>query len=228
MREGRRPSVRTIVIAVVDVGSRAKLGWCRVLKSGDQASEVDAEVGNGRLIEDLIQVIGEDLLGDRAVALGFEAPLFVPLPTAAEDLGKGRVGEGNRPWSAGAGAAVMAYATQQVAWVLTALGQRIGEHELRVGFDPVAWGRGDLDLLLWEAFVSGAAKDRASENPHVDDARAAAREFLHRFEAGALKSDVTDRTVFSLVGAAILRANLSTDMGLLAQAPMVIRAPDLQ
>jgi hypothetical protein len=222
------PTVRTIVIAVLDVGSRAKLGWCRVLKSGDQASEVDAGVGDGGLIEGLIEVIGEDLLADRAVALGFEAPLFVPLPAAADDLGKGRVGEGNRPWSAGAGAAVMAYAAQQVAWVLTALRHRSGEHELSVGVDPVAWRRGDLNLLLWEAFVSGAAKDRASANQHVEDARAAAREFLHRFEAGALESDVTDRTVFSVVGAAILRAGLSTDTGLLAQAPLVIRAPDLR
>jgi len=30
---------RTIVIATVDVGSRAKLGWCRIIRSGDRTSE---------------------------------------------------------------------------------------------------------------------------------------------------------------------------------------------
>ena len=220
--------MRTIVIAVLDVGSPAKLGWCRVLKAGNQALQANAGVGDGRLLEGLVQVIGEDLLANRSVALGFEAPLFVPLPVAADHLGKGRVGEGNRPWSAASGAAVMAYAAQQVVWVLTALSHRTREHQLRVGFDPVAWRRGHLNLLLWEAFLSGAAKDRSSANPHVEDARAAAREFLHRFEADSLKSDLADRTVFSLVGAAILRAGLSSDMRLLAQAPLVIRAPDLR
>lgn len=220
--------MKAIVVAVVDVGSRAKLGWCRITKFGDQALATDMGVGEGRLLEDLVETITEDLLADRAVALGFEAPLFVPLPVEAAHLGKARVGEGNRPWSAGAGAAVMAYATQQVTWVLRELAQRIGERRLRVGLDPIAWGAGRLDLLLWEAFVSGAAKDRASLDPHIDDARAAAREFLRRLEAGVVPSDVADLTVFSLVGAAVLRAGLSTDIGPLAEPPIVIRAPDLR
>jgi len=183
--------------------------------------------GEGRLIEDLVQLLAEDLLADRSVALGFEAPLFVPLPATAADLGRARDGGRNRPWSAGAGAAVTAYAAQQVAWVLNALGQLIGARPLRVGLDSAAWILGDLDLLLWEAFVSGAAKDRASTDPHVDDARAAAREFLQRFQEGAVRSDVTAPVVFSLAGAAVLRAGLSTDMDLLSQAPVVVRAPDL-
>jgi hypothetical protein len=43
------------------------------------------------------------LPGGQAVALGFECPLFVPVPEQALRLGAARPGEKNRSWSAGRG-----------------------------------------------------------------------------------------------------------------------------
>jgi hypothetical protein len=62
----------------------------------------------GRDISVFAEGIAKDLSAGYAVALGFECPLFVPVAKAPEHLTKGRAGEGNRPWSAGAGVAVLA------------------------------------------------------------------------------------------------------------------------
>jgi hypothetical protein len=95
------------------------------------------------------------------VALGFEAPLFIPRPASAEQLNRQRAGERGRPWCAGAGTGALALGLQQSAYVF----DRIAQHARpRVTFDLEAIERGDADLLAWEAFVSGKAKNRAAED----------------------------------------------------------------
>jgi hypothetical protein len=55
-----------------------------------------------------------------------------------------------------------------------------------VTFDFGAVQRGDADLLVWEAFVSGKAKNRKAVDPHVDDARRAVVEFAARLDQVAV------------------------------------------
>ena len=62
----------------------------------------------GSSIAELVRLVADDLHSGALVALGFECPLFVPLRERAEELTSGRHGDGNRPWSAGAGCAVLA------------------------------------------------------------------------------------------------------------------------
>jgi hypothetical protein len=82
-------------------------------------------------------------------------------------------------------------------------------------------------LVVWEAFVSGRGKDRAAADPHIDDARAAVAELRRRrLDDLDPPSDVDEPEVTSLVGAAILRAGLSTDLTLLSRSAVVVRAPD--
>jgi len=104
-------------VAVIDVGgSHGKnLGWwiagpCR----GEGKNDIDCCV-------DVLAAA----LREGPLALGFEAPLFVPQRNKPSELLKARRGECiggvNRPFSAGAGAAVLAAALVVVPYVLSKL-----------------------------------------------------------------------------------------------------------
>lgn len=114
---------------------------------------------------------------------------------------------------------------QQSAWVLRALARSIRTTP-PVTFDPgefTAHG----GMLIWEAFVSGAGKDRSAPDPHIDDARRAVNEFRRRFRSGTIESDVAETVVSNVVGAALLAAGLATNATLLSSPCSVVRVPDL-
>ena len=197
-------------IACADIGSvpQGNFGWA--------SSAGDA----GRLPSELAAYVAGVLNAGESVALGFECPLFVPVPDSEQELGKGRPGEGSRPWSAGAGSGALATGLAQVAWVLTRT-----RSLLRVAatghLDWTAFNAASPALLVWEAFVTGAAKG----NSHAEDARIAIQAFQaslpHPPAAAAVRAA---GPVHSLSGAALLRTGWSTDLGLLAQESIVIRA----
>ncbi|MFL6257197.1 MAG: hypothetical protein ACJ74T_19490 [Pyrinomonadaceae bacterium] len=64
------------------------------------------------------------------IALGFEAPLFVPVPDDPNDIGLARAGEDNRPFSAGAGASAALVGLQQAAWIMSRLRGDLGKYEV--------------------------------------------------------------------------------------------------
>lgn len=212
-----RPDSRTVsrVVAVVDVGSIRNLGWWR--RGPDGAA-------GGADLDTLAALLAADLAAGRAVALGLEAPLFVPVPDTPDRIGRQRAGEAGRPWCAGAGTSALAFGIQETAY----LTQRIAAQAsgpLRTGVDPSAYLADALDLLLFEAFVSAAAKDRTATDPHIADARAAAEEFHRRASTGTITSDITAPTVLNLAVAALLSSGLSDDLGLLSEPCVVVKAP---
>jgi hypothetical protein len=192
-------------------------GWWRAAddRTGD----------GGRDLDGVVQAVVADLDAGRPVALGFEAPLFVPRPATAEGLNKQRRGEHGRPWCVGAGSGSLAFGIQQATYVLSGIARQVRARP-SVSFDPTALLRGEADLVVWEAFVTGAAKNRQSSDPHVDDARAAVTEFRRRLAEGSVDSDIVESDVLSLAGAALLSAGLSDDVALLRESCIVVRAPD--
>jgi hypothetical protein len=163
------------------------------------------------------------LLNDgKPVALGFECPLFVPLVEDESQLTSKRPGEGSRPWSAGAGCGAMATGLVQVAWVLQAV-------RLKMTL-PVpaflAWesfATAETGLFLWEAFVSGAAK----QSNHVAEAEAGGQAFLRALpNPTAANAVACTSAVYSLVGAALLRTGWCADPSILQQACLVMRASE--
>lgn len=205
------------VVAAVDVGSLKNIGWWRARNQMFGAGGHDLDV----LIEHLIA----DLNAGASVALGFEAPLFIPRPAVMSGLNRQRSGDRGRPWCAGAGTGVLALGIQQATYVLSTIARGI-DRPLAVGFDPQALRTEGARLLVWEAFVSGKGKNRLSVDPHVDDARVAVVEFQVRWAAGAVTSDVDDGEVLNLAAAALLAAGLTDDVTLLKQPCVVVRAPD--
>jgi hypothetical protein len=80
-------------VAVVDIGSLTNLGW---VVEGPSVTESGTDIDS--CIETLARAMKMGPL-----ALGFEAPMFVPHGRKRCDLDKARKGERDRAFSAGAG-----------------------------------------------------------------------------------------------------------------------------
>ena len=74
-----------IIVAVLDVGSAARTGWWR--------GPLDGTPTEGRDVDTLCSELAVDLGGGDAVALGFEAPPWIPYAHEVARLGKARPGE---------------------------------------------------------------------------------------------------------------------------------------
>jgi len=206
-----------LVVVCADVGSIPKknFGWWA------------SDEHYGKDLSSLAGFVAQSLNDGRKVALGFECPLFVLLHEDEASLTRARPGEGNRAWCAGAGCGALATGLVQLAWVLSAIRQAI-----LVPVEPyLSWSsfeRAAHGLLLWEAFVSGPGKIVSTDNldVHVVDARAGAQAFVCALpeptRANAIDADVTN--VYSLAGAALLRAGWSAEPALLSQPCLVLRA----
>lgn len=125
-------------------------------------------------IDDLAARVAEALTSGTLVALGFECPGWVPVPSPSAHLGRGRPGEDRHPWSGGPGASVLATGLAQISWILRAL----NSPPLDVPATTVrsAWGQ-DRPLLLWEAFVAGDRKPDDGAGGHKADAAAGVEAF---------------------------------------------------
>lgn len=219
----RRPKTPTpsvlsqLVIYCADIGSvpNGRFGWARVA-SGENDVERHRD---GTEIAQLVDALAADIGAGRPVALGFECPLYLPVPDKPLLLGRARQGEANRSWSAGAGAGALATGAVEVAWILAALRERLPASGPTLDWDAfMQSGRG---LFLWEAFVT----DRAKAATHVDDATVAVSAFRDALpDIAAANAVSTEARPLSLLGAALLWAGWSSDLGLLHQPCIVIKA----
>jgi uracil-DNA glycosylase len=204
------------VIYCADIGSvpKGRFGWSR----GEAAEGKIERHRGGTEIIDLVEAVGDDLTRGRPVALGFECPLFVPVPEQALRLGAARPGEGNRSWSAGAGAGAMATGVAEIAWILAELRGRCPAAKPYLGWEDLVRASGDL--FLWEAFVTKHAKGPT----HVDDASVAVAAFRDALPDPGETSAVTAERPLSLLGAALIWSGWSADSDLLHAPCLVIRA----
>lgn len=206
------------IIYAADIGSIAggNFGWARL--DYEHGSEL-VEHGGGTEISDLVQAVALDLdERRRGVALGFECPLFVPVPDDANKLGKARHGDGDRSWSAGPGTGALATGLVQTAWILRELRTQCTRAAVYLDWDSfVTAGSG---LFLWEAFVTGAAKAAT----HVDDARIAAATFQKALPMVPEANAVTADRPISLIGAALLWSGWSNDATILHKPALTIKA----
>jgi hypothetical protein len=199
---------RPALTAVVDIGSPAKgrLGW--YASPGDKG---------GQDLEELTDLVAASL-GEGPCALGFEAPMFVPFGRNVERLTSARIGERNRPWSAGAGAGALATALVVVPHILGRLRVKAPVAKALLDWRQLPSEAGEL--LLFEAFITGRGKG----DDHIDDARIATR----LFEAACLNLDesnaIAEEHCLGLLGAALLRTGWTTDLSVLASSVLVVMA----
>lgn len=213
-----------VVAYAIDVGSTRKskgathgaFAWARATRDRGAPSVT----ATGTTFADLIVAMTRDADAGAVTTLGIEAPLWLPIPEDAARLSEGRAIEGSRSCFAPAGGYVAMLGLHQLAHLMRRLPAC-----WRLSLDWTAWDPRDATtLLLWEAFVSGAAHARRDDpSAHARDAATAAAEFMRR--GGALKSDVKPdgRATLSLAGTAMLWAERSTDISLLKMPTLVLR-----
>lgn len=195
-----------VAVYVADAGSVANgnFGWAR----GDGASR-DAPPLEDDDIERMVEAMLRDLRSGMGIALGFECPLFLPVPVTAYALGKARAGEctketGNKPFTGSAGACATVTGVVELAWLLRRIHQ---ESPTCVGtLDWAAMTGGAANLFLWEAFISGKEKGAT----HVSDASLGVRAFLASLESPMAANRVTAEAPFSLAGALLLWSGLTS------------------
>jgi hypothetical protein len=205
-----------LAIYCADIGSvpNARFGWART----DPSDATLESHRGGTEIVDLVSAVTEDLDQGTMVSLGFECPLFVPVPEHPLRLGMARPGEGNRSWSAGAGAGALATGLVEVPWLLSELRRR--RPHTPVYLDWSEFVRADAGLFLWEAFVT----DRAKAATHVDDAAVAVAAFRDALPDPMTANAVEGERPLSLLGAALVWSGWSDDPELLRAVCLVIKA----
>jgi hypothetical protein len=213
-------------IFCADVGSVSgeRFGWWG-------SPELDGTEEDFKSMPTFADSLAADLRQGVPVALGFECPLFIPARDAPEDLLtaiQGNPGEGDRPFSSGAGATALVAGLAQALWVFRQLRQRLA-HKPRVTFNWQEF-KSCGGLFVWEAFVTRRAGDHGHvvegvTNTHVEDAKSAVNAF-QRALPDPTKSNIMDEPrVFSLAAAALLRAGWGIHPALLAE-PCLVIAPD--
>jgi hypothetical protein len=200
-----------------DIGSvsAGNFGWARDCGPGGVA-EVRR---GGEEIVDLSLAVATDLRNGLPIALGFECPLWVPIPADHLELGHKRPGEGDRPWSAGAGAAVLVTGLAQVTWILREI-TKLASGMPRFFLSWQEFRAAGSGIFLWEAFVTKDAK----AGSHADDAAAAVSYFVAALPDPTVLDLGAETEVYSLLGAALLRVGWSDDPGLLGRPCLVLRA----
>jgi hypothetical protein len=151
------------------------------------------------------------------LALGFEAPMFVPYGRERGDLDKARKGDGDRAFSASPGACVLTKGLVIVPYILGGL--RCRAEAARPTFK---WrGRlGERDLLLFEAFVTHVGRSVS----HVECARLALKRFPKEWEKRtSFESAVEEPCSMNLLGAMLLRMGWIDDPTMLSEPCLVVR-----
>ena len=170
-------------------------------------------------IERLVADITSEIQKGKSVAVGLEAPLFIPVPSSAMNLSRGREGEKNRSFAAPPGLAVASLALHQAAWILASLRSSCSPG---CGFttDWKAWPPSDERQMLffWEAFVSG----KAHSDKHVNDAATAVTAFWLNEVNLDQANAVTAERPLSLIGTAALWSGWTDDISVLHTPSLVI------
>jgi len=202
-------------VAVVDIGRPGKnLGWWI---AGPNRCE-----GNDD-IDCCIEVLAS-VLREGPLALGFEAPLFVPKRDDPSKLLKAREGECtyrvNRPFSAGAGAVVLVAALVVVPYIPSKL--KTAVPNVKGTFDWYSKLSEPGETQFFEAFVTNQGS--RSEPRHVDDARLAVAAFQRGMcRPEEFNSSIDEPNCFNLLGAMLLRTGWTDDLGVLSRPCLVVK-----
>ena len=188
-------------VCVVDIGSPklGNLGWY-LFNTHTQTSYYGDNLD--ALIKPLLQASDQG-----GVLLGLEAPLFVPIREDLLTITKARLGESPRPWSAGAGAQVLAMNLP----IMTYLFQKLyaSAKTLSMHIDTNDFLATPSQILLFEALVSGKNKGTS----HIDDARIMCDYCLSYAAKGTLPPSILQEepatTYLNLAACALLHAKLT-------------------
>jgi hypothetical protein len=196
-------------VAVVDIGAKKNIGWAI-----DGAKHYE-----GKDIEACVSRLADALIGG-PLALGFEAPMFVPLHQDSSNLTRGRRGEGDRAFTTAIGSTVLTSALVVVSYIL----QQLHEHLpiARVTFDWTKLPTASRHLILFEAFVTHQPPTDGVDDPHIRDAKLAIAKFQVGLRDGFTNA-IDEPICFNLLAAILLRTGWTRDLSMLSEPCLVVR-----
>lgn len=212
-------------IAAIDIGSpkktkkhpEGKIGW---------ALSPELGVTPGHDLDECIWHLAKALL-QGPVALGFEAPMYVPMRDTPEQLTSPRCGEAGkglptRPFSAGPGTCALVTSLVVIPYVLYHLKTLAVDARATLDWRESFTAPGQL--LLYEAFVTNQ-KNSARERDQMDAALAVAA-FNVKLNSGLAQaaSDMGTERCFNLLGAMMLRTGWTKELSVLEQECLVVKA----
>lgn len=199
-----------MLVAAVDVGSPKNMGWA-----------TNRGTSGCRRPDALLDEIAREIRTGAPVVIGFEAPLWVPRARDYDRMTSNRGGieaRMSRPWSAGAGCGALAAGVANVAWIFSALYDTCGPISCTSQLDRFV--RGEAQILVWEAFVSGASK----ASTHDGDADLAVKAF--DLEWPYPVSAIAHEASVNLAVSAVLAAGHTILLDEIGLAGIVIAAVD--
>ena len=201
------------VVYACDIGSvkSGTFAWARN-DSLDSAPAASVD------IDDLIAAVTRDVKKGLPIAIGFEAPLFLPVPDDSSQLNSGRTGETSRSMFAPAGAAVTTLGVHESAWIFKRLRAALPA-DISLTFDWTTSDYKPKEIFIWEAFVSSTVHS----DTHERDAATAVQYFLANIANLDSVNAVTCSNPLSLISAAALWSGWITDIGALHIPCLVLR-----
>ncbi len=209
-------SLDSLVVYCADIGSVAR---CRFAWASASTGPPPRVAESDKDIQRLVTQVAHDLDCGKKVALGFECPLWVPVACDPNRLTSARHGDGNRAWSAAAGATSLATGLTETAWILSRI--RSETQDVEAFLDWPRFAAAQHGLFIWEALVTGKKKSGS----HELDAKEAVGAFIRALPDLMAANVVTSpHKVRSLIGAALLWAGWSDNLDLLS-TPCVVISP---
>ena len=205
-------------ICVVDIGSPklGNIGWSLVNNDG-------TDEWSGQELDDLFPIISNQL-GSGGLLLGLEAPLFVPIRNDLILATKARKGEERRPWSAGAGAQVLAMNLPIMIYIFEKIIKNAIKAEFIINSEQFSGAAGQT--LIFEAFVSG--KDKGDS--HIEDAQIMSRYCAQYAKINRLPNTILEDEpnvkYFNLAAAALLHCGGIKDLDNLQIQSPIFRPKD--
>ena len=194
-------------VAVVDIGKLTNLGW---VVEGPSVNK------SGTCIDLCIEALA-CAMKRGPLALGFEAPMFVPYGRKRCDLDKARKGDGDLAFAAAPGACVLTKGLVIVPYILEGLRCRA-----EAAKPTFKWRErlSERDLLLFEAFVAHVGRSVS----HEECARLALKRFPKEWEKRAsFESDIKEPCTMNLLGAMLLRIGWTEDLTMLSEPCLAVR-----
>ena len=211
------------VIYTCDVGSTLyqkkrrgpAFAWARL-----NPNEGTKSIRGSSDIQQLVKQLQLDIEEGYSVSLGFESPLFIPIPDNSRNLSKGREGDGDRSFASPIGLSVTTLGIHQSAWILKRLHES-SSRKCEFTLDLQCWPPPSHRHILfcWEAFVSG----KAHSDGDIRDAATAVVFFFDNERNLQRVNAVTAENPISLIGAVALWSGWTSDLTYLHRTTLVLK-----
>lgn len=204
-----------IITYVVDIGKESQ-------NEGDNNFWwINSKNRTGKSMKTLI----EDLISSLKrfkVSIGFDYPMYFDVKESK--INGARLIDGNRAWSAGAGALVLPTGLSQTNYIVRIICDIYPDIKFNIlsKFNELQL---DYKVYLWEAFVSSSGKPELndSKNQHLADASAALNKYLELMNLNHEFHQKNKLPCVSLITSIFIANNCNVDMSKVNNRPIVIK-----